>query len=392
MLDNRSVYDDLILGREQIQNISLDRLKSLMQKYPFHQPLRALLLKKISKENDVSLEKMRFSLHLQLPFVEHTYSLFNTNDFLPELPPIHENLLAEIPNEEKLIVDQAHETEIIDSTPDLDVLEDEVESSTFELESKDSEFSLNEENTEFIEDEYEEEVTEAIKISESEVVDTDEVKPFEKESGFIVKESSINNNIEADKREISFKKNIRLASFDTEKYLQKNIEAENKEIEYLPKSEETDIDEEIISSVKADIASYTGVEIEFETVSIDIEDDIADELKHELEAVNNEISTSVSSTDKALSGFNSLMDSVKEKFDKDVLKSDLTENQSFSIDDRVAKAEKLSNTLVTETMARFLEQKGRNIEAIKVLDELKLKFPEKSAFFAAEIDRIKSKI
>jgi hypothetical protein len=48
-----------------------------------------------------------------------------------------------------------------------------------------------------------------------------------------------------------------------------------------------------------------------------------------------------------------------------------------------------SEETVSETLAALLEKQGQHEEAVAMYEKLKLKFPEKSSFFAAKIDAIK---
>ena len=46
-------------------------------------------------------------------------------------------------------------------------------------------------------------------------------------------------------------------------------------------------------------------------------------------------------------------------------------------------------SIATETLAKILALQGRKEEAILMFEKLKLQMPEKSTFFAAEIEKLK---
>ena len=52
---------------------------------------------------------------------------------------------------------------------------------------------------------------------------------------------------------------------------------------------------------------------------------------------------------------------------------------------------KKSNQMVSEPLAKLLASQGHNDQAIEMYNRLILKFPEKSAYFATQIEKLKNK-
>ena len=84
-----------------------------------------------------------------------------------------------------------------------------------------------------------------------------------------------------------------------------------------------------------------------------------------------------------------------EKFIKDepsierqkLSQTDLPSNQV----DLASKAIKDVDSFETETLAKLMAMQGKSRKAINIYKKLSLKFPEKSTYFAARIEEIKSK-
>lgn len=60
-------------------------------------------------------------------------------------------------------------------------------------------------------------------------------------------------------------------------------------------------------------------------------------------------------------------------------------------EDLAEKSLKSQDTFITETMAKLMLKQGKSKKAIDIYQKLGLKFPEKSAYFASQIEKVKSK-
>lgn len=59
--------------------------------------------------------------------------------------------------------------------------------------------------------------------------------------------------------------------------------------------------------------------------------------------------------------------------------------------DLAEKSLKEADTFITETMAKLMVKQGKAKRAIDIYQKLSLKFPDKSAYFASQIEKVKSK-
>jgi hypothetical protein len=97
-------------------------------------------------------------------------------------------------------------------------------------------------------------------------------------------------------------------------------------------------------------------------------------------------------------GISIVSDEAIEEYNKKI-EEKIIENQekkkktkkALNLDGYIDKSLEQNEDLATETLAGILALQGRKSEAIAMFDKLKLQIPEKSAFFAAEIEKLKIK-
>ncbi len=75
---------------------------------------------------------------------------------------------------------------------------------------------------------------------------------------------------------------------------------------------------------------------------------------------------------------------------KQVSKSKKTGDKGKRLKKLMAKSVKTDTGLLSETLADLLVSQGKNKKAIKMYEQLSLKFPKKSAYFAAQIEKLMS--
>jgi hypothetical protein len=82
-----------------------------------------------------------------------------------------------------------------------------------------------------------------------------------------------------------------------------------------------------------------------------------------------------------------IQDAVKEKKAKKKKKKQKKQKQQADDSDPII----LSDEVYSETLAELLESQGHTTEAIAMYEKLRLKYPEKSRFFAAKIEKLNKK-
>jgi hypothetical protein len=73
------------------------------------------------------------------------------------------------------------------------------------------------------------------------------------------------------------------------------------------------------------------------------------------------------------------------------LEARLEPDEREAVRDLADKSLELDTGLVTETLARLMLMQGKKTESIALYEQLRLKYPEKSDYFAAQIEAIKAK-
>lgn len=74
----------------------------------------------------------------------------------------------------------------------------------------------------------------------------------------------------------------------------------------------------------------------------------------------------------------------------DIQRELLNDNEQIQID-LAEQRLKEADTFITETMAKLMAQQGKIKRAVDIYQKLSLKFPEKSDYFASQIQKVKSK-
>ncbi len=483
---NQSQYFNLLENVSELENTSIDFLETLAKNYPLHQPLQALIIRKIIQLGNAQYAPLQAKANLKVPFKEFIYEPNMNERKLPNLPPLPENAFlntndglviiedgtelveGEIVTQDSINTtidskeenltetkenEELKEFDLVEAKSNINLLdEDELEASNiderinFETEEnlivdhKQSNENIDIEPSKSLEEEEDKKPTEKEVFEENEttsieainetptpIKDNDdfnetskisESKPNNRleqlaELSFVMrpKKDYNNNNPVVENDENTFEEIKKILKEENEQEITSfeiqaivNKELASNQVDIIDNEEEaTEIDENLKNEISQELSKMeevSSIDVTNEINETIIDKDILSELNEELDSIKDKIKDKShskneiqSNSEKAIERFKDLMNVVKDKqFKKNKSKENsFDEHKIKKVDARINESENFDNAQLSETMVRFLEQNSKFEEAIELLKTLKLKFPEKSAYFASEIKRIKEK-
>jgi|GEM_PF-1829832 len=384
----------LITNDKYLQQTSLNDLLMLVKEYPLHQPLRTLLAKKATMQQHPSAATFMQESCLFTTFPDYLHEQVNNFErLLPHLPEAEaaaKAVMAEQLTQSSVNqgIQQNYETE--NSISDKAVTE-----KFDEQEAVINESETNQEGLVF---------TDEFSVEEAEPsneVDDHTQPNFEFDADF--KENKLDEETTEWQETQAFDEILLVESSKDDKTdlpitLKSDSTLENEA--HRPKIYTI---EHVSDAVAKDLAllrnQHENEDEQSKNSNHLTENDLHEVVQSDLDLLKQKNETSIDevTANKAITGYKSLMETVREKLDnindkpknkqnslKTLEKSELTysdySNNSFH----------LSNP--TETLASVLARQGNWIEAIDVYNQLMLKYPEKSDYFAGKIEWLKSKL
>lgn len=180
----------------------------------------------------------------------------------------------------------------------------------------------------------------------------------------------------------------------------------NRGLEPLPRRKKpADADEQLSREVRRELDALrpkpTPRAIDLDAISAPEGEDVARSVLADLQSIRSEGEQSKPVTnqpiishdgDFSVERFQRFIDEVKQKkarLEDEMQRGESTETNGSENRELAERSNQLSATMPTETMARLLEKQGNRREAIAIYEALTLKNPEKKAFFAREINRLR---
>lgn len=417
-----ALFLDLLKNPDRLEAFSFHELKSLTMQYPYCHLLRFLAAKKAKEEDRPSFQQDLKLAATYAPDRNFLYKFLNEEASIEEidldelLPPVITETITVPEVEEEEFVEAVHE-DLLGETDLLDAIEKDLE----ELKIQDEleiEEAIPEEKAVEISSEI---PSESLSLPEEPEVEEEEEEVYESihsilknsEEGIPVKEEIAS---EIDIPEITpnpVKKDIGLlgeiekdlafikagnAANDLEDEL--NVETVPMEIEEETGISLPEIPEEISLEESEEVASplfnKKVIEETLQLEETEIEPVIAPALKVPEKKVLPEANTKEVKKKKEEAGqetldFNSFLKKLKRPSYDDqasrIIFKEKEKKKKILKRAELSVIEDIEN--VSETLAQLLVIQGKRKKAIKMYRQLKLKFPEKSSYFAAKIDILK---